>query len=90
MIQARPSIKGRKKLSNSSTSSSTGCLDCDTPDNFFGLGNSYVHNTIAALKQQFQDFSINNNFDSAILFGRYPGDTYDGYRNDGRGNPWTL
>lgn len=43
----------------------------------FGLENPYVVNTIEALHQQFnQMFPINKNHPGAILFGRYPGDTY--------------
>lgn len=35
-------------------------------------------------------FPINHNHPSAILFGRYPGDTYDGYQTNSIGNPWFI
>jgi len=35
-------------------------------------------------------FPINENGLGATLFGRYPGDTYDGYQNNGLGNPWFI
>ncbi len=35
-------------------------------------------------------FPINENHRGAILFGRYPGDTYDGYQTNGVGNPWFI
>jgi glucoamylase len=51
----------------------------------------YVHNTVQALHQQFNlMFPINNNNSGAILFGRYPGDTYDGYQTNSIGNPWFI
>lgn len=51
----------------------------------------YVEKTVNALHDQFnQMFPINNNKSGAILFGRYPGDTYDGYQTDGQGNPWFI
>lgn len=53
--------------------------------------NIYVKKTIKALHAQFNlMFPINNNNSGAILFGRYPGDTYDGYQNKGFGNPWFI
>lgn len=42
------------------------------------------------LKKTFkEEYSINKNAD-AVLYGRYPNDTYDGYATDGLGNPWIL
>lgn len=62
-----------------------------TDDNPFLPDNSYVKNTAAALKEQFKMlYPINDKHTGALLFGRYPGDTYDGYRNDGFGNPWFI
>ncbi|CEK10564.1 glycoside hydrolase family 15 protein [Legionella hackeliae] len=62
-----------------------------TDDNPFLPDNFYVKNTVAALKDQFKMlYPINDNHTDALLFGRYPGDTYDGYRNDGLGNPWFI
>jgi len=50
-----------------------------------------VKNTVNSLHQQFNSmFPINKNHSGAILFGRYPGDTYDGYHTDSLGNPWFI
>ena len=35
-------------------------------------------------------FPLNNNHPGAILFGRYPDDTYDGYQTNSIGNPWFI
>lgn len=60
-------------------------------DDAFSADNVHVKNTVAALKEQFKrSFPINHPYSGALLFGRYPGDTYDGHRNDGLGNPWFL
>ncbi len=57
----------------------------------FSLNNIYVHKTINALHEQFNlMFPINNHHEGAILFGRYPGDTYDGYQTNSIGNPWFI
>lgn len=57
----------------------------------FSPHHPFVRNTIRALHEQFNSmFPINNNAQGAILFGRYPGDTYDGYHTDGLGNPWFI
>ncbi|MBN9230703.1 MAG: glucoamylase [Legionella sp. 40-6] len=57
----------------------------------FAPGSLFVHNTVSALHEQFtQTFPINNQASGAILFGRYPGDTYDGYSTHGEGNPWFI
>lgn len=57
----------------------------------FSINHPFVKHTVKALHEQFNAlFPINNNADLAILYGRYPGDTYDGYRNDGLGNPWFI
>lgn len=51
----------------------------------------YVQNTVQALHEQFNlMFPINHNHPGAILFGRYPGDTYDGYQTNSIGNPWFI
>lgn len=55
------------------------------------INHSYVQHTIDALHHEFNEaFPINNNAPGAILFGRYPGDTYDGYQSGGQGNPWFI
>lgn len=60
-------------------------------DGVFAPDNAYVKNTAMALKEQFKSlYPINENHQQALLFGRYPGDTYDGYRNDSLGNPWFI
>lgn len=51
----------------------------------------YVEKTVNALHKQFNNmFPINNNESGPILFGRYPGDTYDGYQTNSIGNPWFI
>ncbi len=51
----------------------------------------FVKNTVNELHNQFNlMFPINQNGTGPILFGRYPGDTYDGYRNNSKGNPWFI
>ncbi|MGM9452648.1 glycoside hydrolase family 15 protein [Legionella bozemanae] len=54
-------------------------------------GSAYVQNTVKALYAQFDSmFPINNKHSGEILFGRYPGDTYDGYQTNSIGNPWFI
>ncbi|MDR3441603.1 MAG: glycoside hydrolase family 15 protein [Legionella sp.] len=53
--------------------------------------NIYVQKTVNALHHQFNlMFPINKKGTGAILFGRYPGDTYDGYQTHSVGNPWFI
>lgn len=57
----------------------------------FTLQGKPVKNTIKALYEQFKTlYPINKNHSGAILFGRYPGDTYDGYHTNSVGNPWII
>ncbi len=57
----------------------------------FSPQHSIVKNTVQALHNQFNlMFPINDKASGAILFGRYPGDTYDGYNTHGLGNPWFI
>lgn len=50
-----------------------------------------VKHTVYALRAEFnQMFPINEHFPNSELFGRYPGDTYDGYHTNGEGNPWFI
>ncbi|WP_058481103.1 glycoside hydrolase family 15 protein [Legionella waltersii] len=57
----------------------------------YALQGVYVKNTIKALRKQFSSiFPINKNHSEAILFGRYPGDTYDGHSTNSVGNPWII
>lgn len=68
-----------------------GVLLGNAHDTVFAASNDYVQNTVTALKNQFTDlFPINESNQQTILFGRYPGDTYDGYRTDSIGNPWFI
>jgi len=62
-----------------------------TPSPMFQLDNPYVKNTIKELHQYFKTvYPINNKHNKAILYGRYPGDSYDGYESNRLGNPWYL
>lgn len=58
---------------------------------WFALDHYFVKNTVQALHDQFNlMFPINRNHPGAILFGRYPGDTYDGNSTNSIGNPWFI
>lgn len=60
-------------------------------DDSFPPDNAIVKKTVLALKEQFSTlYPINKKHHGAVLFGRYPGDTYDGHRGDGLGNPWFI
>lgn len=57
----------------------------------FAINHPYAKQTVQALHDQYANlYPINQQASGPILFGRYPGDTYDGYRNDGLGNPWFI
>ncbi|HRD69102.1 MAG TPA: glycoside hydrolase family 15 protein [Legionella sp.] len=65
-------------------------LNPETKGNFAPNSN-FVINTVKALHHQFASmFPLNQNHKGAVLFGRYPGDTYDGYHTDSTGNPWYI
>lgn len=60
-------------------------------EGIFAPHHTFVQNTVRALHEQFNFmFPINKNHSGAILFGRYPGDTYDGYQTNSIGNPWFI
>ncbi len=60
-------------------------------EGLFSLNDFFVKNTVLELHRQFNEmFPINNHAPGAILFGRYPGDTYDGYNTNSLGNPWFI
>ncbi|KTC90771.1 glycoside hydrolase family 15 protein [Fluoribacter dumoffii] len=60
-------------------------------DGDFSPSSFYVKNTVQALYEQFNSmFPINKNHVGEILFGRYPGDTYDGHQTNSIGNPWFI
>ncbi|MCL9683297.1 glycoside hydrolase family 15 protein [Legionella sp. EUR-108] len=92
LIQATlPPHAGPQKTLELDSSVILGVLMNQQTEGLFSPQNILVKNTVKALHQQFNLlFPINKNNPGAILFGRYPGDTYDGYRNDGLGNPWFI
>lgn len=60
-------------------------------DNLIDLDDIYLKNTINELHKYFKSqFPVNQSRQDAVLFGRYPGDTYDGYQTNGQGNPWFI
>ena len=68
-----------------------GVLLGNADDSVFAVNTNVIENTVIALKNQFRSlFPLNHLNPKAILFGRYPGDTYDGYRTDSIGNPWFV
>ncbi|MCO4753492.1 MAG: glycoside hydrolase family 15 protein [Bacteriovoracaceae bacterium] len=64
----------------------------DNGDGFFGVEDSRVMATAVKIEESFkQIYSINKSQDHlGTAIGRYPEDTYDGYRTDRLGNPWFL
>ncbi|RAP38002.1 glucoamylase [Legionella quinlivanii] len=92
LIQATlPPHSGPQKNLELDSAVILGVLLGNTHDSFFSADTSYVKHTVEALKDQFKSlYPINEQYGNALLFGRYPGDTYDGYRNDGKGNPWFI
>lgn len=82
---------GPQKLKELDSAVLLGVLLTQGEDNFIDLDNAYLKNTIRALYEHFKDaYPINVSMNDAILFGRYPGDTYDGYQTNGQGNPWFI
>jgi glucoamylase len=82
---------GPQKLKELDSAVLLGVLLTLGDDNVIELDNAYLKNTIESLHDYFkQAFPINHSLQHAILFGRYPGDTYDGYQTDGQGNPWFI
>lgn len=66
-------------------------LFTDKNDGVFTPSNPYILNTAKLLTTVFKEiYPINQQHENAILFGRYPGDTYDGYQINGIGNPWFI
>jgi glucoamylase len=85
-----PPHQGPQKIHELDSSIILGIL-LNPQNGMFAPHSLYVEKTINALHEQFnQMFPINNNATGPILFGRYPGDTYDGYQNNGLGNPWFI
>lgn len=82
---------GPQKTLELDTSVILGILINPQSTGVFSPDHHFVKNTVKALHQQFNlMFPINKNHSGAILFGRYPGDTYDGYHTDSLGNPWFI
>lgn len=54
------------------------------------LSDRRVMSTVSHLERGFQFYAINNNSNLPPAIGRYPEDTYDGYRSASLGNPWFL
>ena len=67
-----------------------GVLLSNPKDQHFSVNNFHVQNTVTALENQFATLFPINQTQKTILMGRYPGDTYDGYRSDSLGNPWFI
>ena len=92
VIQASlPMHGGPQKTLELDSSVILGVLLTEQERGLFSVNSQLVKNTIKQLHQQFNAmFPINNHNSGAILFGRYPGDTYDGYNTESVGNPWFI
>lgn len=86
-----PPHSGPQKTLELDSSTLLAVLLNPTNEGHFALQSALVKNTVRELHKQFNlMFPINEDESGAILFGRYPGDTYDGYHTEGRGNPWFI
>jgi glucoamylase len=66
-------------------------LHSNLVEDTFSFNDERVLATFEKLRQNFNnDYLINHDSALGTAFGRYPGDTYDGYATDGVGNPWVL
>ncbi|AAU26519.1 TPA: Dot/Icm T4SS effector LegY [Legionella pneumophila] len=82
---------GPQKTLELDSSVMLGILINPQKEGVFAPHHTFVQNTAKALHEQFNlMFPINKNRSGAILFGRYPGDTYDGYQTNSIGNPWFI
>ncbi|KTC68932.1 glucoamylase [Legionella birminghamensis] len=92
IIQATlPPHDGPQKTSELDSAVILGVLLGNTHDDVFSPRAASVKHTVKALREQFKSlYPINEQYENALLFGRYPGDTYDGYVNNGQGNPWFI
>ena len=92
LIQATlPPHAGPQKTDELDSAVILAVLLANTEDGVFSPDNTYVKNTVMALNNQFKSlYPLNNNQKGAMLFGRYPGDTYDGYESNSIGNPWFI
>lgn len=57
---------------------------------FITVDNPLLSRTFNQLQAYFQQAYRLNDGQMLPLFGRYPGDTYDGYQTNGLGNPWFI
>jgi glucoamylase len=92
LIQATlPPHPGPQKTNELDSAVILGVLIANTEDGVFAPDDLYVKNTVMALTKQFKSlYPVNSHHQEAILFGRYPGDTYDGYESNSVGNPWFI
>lgn len=67
-------------------------LHADVPGRSFSFDDDRMLSTYLRLRDSFRSiYTVNGNHpELGTAFGRYPEDTYDGYRTDARGNPWVL
>lgn len=66
-------------------------LHAEIPETQFSVTDPRVFATFLKLKESFDSiYTINKNKNYGTAIGRYPEDTYDGYKTNARGNPWVL
>lgn len=66
-------------------------LHSEIPESQFSVADPRVLSTFLKLKSSFDSiYTVNKNKDYGTAIGRYPEDTYDGYKTNSRGNPWVL
>lgn len=90
-----PGYSGPRKYLNLDAAQFLGALYGDNNDNFYTPGSDRVLATAQALIDALKGvYPINAQDDSnnvpGFLVGRYPNDTYDGYKTGSIGNPWIL
>ncbi len=66
----------------------------DNQDGFYSVSNAKVMKTAQRLEESFNNIYVinknNTNSQLGTAIGRYPEDSYNGYRTDREGNPWFL
>ena len=67
-----------------------GVLHSSLDDDFYSVDSVQVLQTALKLEQSFKKIYTINHGSKGVAIGRYPEDTYDGYKTDKRGNPWFL
>ncbi|ORZ01363.1 Six-hairpin glycosidase-like protein [Syncephalastrum racemosum] len=80
-----------KKPSRLDTATLLAALHAPAKD-AFGVTSDAILATASAIVNRFETlYPLNaQRGDLGVAVGRYPEDTYDGYRGDGEGNPWFL